>query len=112
MPSEEMLELCEHGMSKMLCVGPSHYPMDDDMGSMATMGEAHSEWHRNSGVPMGQTCPWDACHPIVDEFDWEPAVTIDASRDYRTCFRCRRVVPIIDGRHGSTKCPQCQEVVA
>lgn len=24
--------------------------------------DAHAEWHRNAGVPMGQPgCPWDAC---------------------------------------------------
>lgn len=29
----------------------------------ATMGEAHAEWHRNSGSPMGTPgCPMDACH--------------------------------------------------
>ena len=29
----------------------------------ATESEAHAEWHRNAGVPMGQPgCPWDACH--------------------------------------------------
>ena len=36
---------------------------------MATMSDAHREWHLNSGVPMGQPgCPQDACHP-VDEYD-------------------------------------------
>jgi len=30
---------------------------------MATMSDAHAEWHRNSGVPMGLPgCPQDACH--------------------------------------------------
>lgn len=31
---------------------------------MATMADAHREWHVNAGVPMGPTggtCPWDAC---------------------------------------------------
>jgi len=28
---------------------------------IATQGEAHAEWHRNSGVPVGLSCPWDAC---------------------------------------------------
>lgn len=33
----------------------------------ATESEAHAEWHRNAGVPMGQPgCPQDACHG--DEF--------------------------------------------
>lgn len=30
---------------------------------LATMADAHREWHTNSGVPMGLTCPWDACDP-------------------------------------------------
>lgn len=35
---------------------------------LATMSDAHSEWHRNAGVPMGQPgCPQDACH---DDVDW------------------------------------------
>lgn len=29
----------------------------------ATESEAHLEWHRNSGVPVGEPCPWDACDP-------------------------------------------------
>lgn len=37
----------------------------EDLGPMATESEAHAEWHRNAGVPMGQPgCPQDACHPI------------------------------------------------
>jgi len=36
---------------------------------MATMSDAHSEWHRNAGVPMGQPgCPMDACHPPEPDF--------------------------------------------
>lgn len=39
----------------------------------ATMSDAHSEWHRNAGVPMGTPgCPMDACHP-VDDYE-EPTV--------------------------------------
>lgn len=42
----------------------------------ATMSEAHAEWHRNSGVPMGQPgCPQDACHPMED-FEPEPEPTV------------------------------------
>jgi hypothetical protein len=34
---------------------------------LATMSDAHREWHLNSGVPMGTPgCPQDACHPIYD----------------------------------------------
>lgn len=40
----------------------------DDYAPMATMSDAHAEWHRNTGVPMGQPgCPQDACHPYDDE---------------------------------------------
>lgn len=36
---------------------------------MATESQAHREWHRNAGVPMGTPgCPQDACHP-VEEYD-------------------------------------------
>lgn len=34
---------------------------------LATMSQAHAEWHRNTGVPMGTPgCPQDACH-LPDE---------------------------------------------
>lgn len=37
---------------------------DSDHTQYATESEAHVEWHRNSGVPMGQPgCPQDACDP-------------------------------------------------
>lgn len=37
---------------------------EDRFAPMATPGDAHREWHLNSGVPMGQPgCPQDACHP-------------------------------------------------
>lgn len=47
-----------------------------DEGRPATGAEAHVEWHLNSGVPMGQPCPWDACDPGMDpevreESHWE-----------------------------------------
>jgi hypothetical protein len=32
---------------------------------MATMAEAHREWHWNSGTPIGLPCPWDACDPAL-----------------------------------------------
>jgi hypothetical protein len=41
--------------------------------AMATMSDAHSEWHRNAGVPMGQPgCPQDAC-----DGDWPDEVWAD-----------------------------------
>lgn len=39
----------------------------DDFGPPATEAEAHLEWHRNSGVPVGEPCPWDACHSAGEE---------------------------------------------
>lgn len=38
----------------------------------ATMADAHREWHRNTGVPMGTPgCPQDACHlPDLDPEDY------------------------------------------
>jgi hypothetical protein len=48
----------------------------DDWGPLATMADAHSEWHRNAGVPMGQPgCPQDACDPYPDGEEvagWDP----------------------------------------
>lgn len=45
---------------------------EDRYAPLATMSDAHSEWHRNAGVPMGTPgCPQDACHPI-DDYDMEP----------------------------------------
>jgi len=29
---------------------------------IATQAQAHAEYHRNSGIPMGLPCPWD-CDP-------------------------------------------------
>lgn len=50
--------------------------MADAYAPMATMSDAHREWHLNSGVPMGQPgCPQDACHPIED-FEPEPEPTV------------------------------------
>jgi len=40
---------------------------------LATMSDAHREWHHNTGVPMGQPgSPQDACHPPQD-YDDDPA---------------------------------------
>jgi len=60
---------------------------DERESRTATPGEAHAEWHRNAGVPMGQPgCPQDACHPIEDfEPDPEPGEGI-------RCAHCK-------GRH-------------
>lgn len=40
---------------------------------MATMADAHREWHRNAGVPMGTPgCPQDACH-LPDDGPYDDA---------------------------------------
>ena len=50
------------------------YDPREEYAPLATMSDAHREWHLNSGVPMGQPgCPQDACHP-VDEYDEPPTV--------------------------------------
>jgi hypothetical protein len=42
----------------------------------ATPGDAHREWHWNTGIPIGTPgCPQDACHPI--EYDFGPEYTIE-----------------------------------
>lgn len=47
---------------------------DNAWRPLATMSEAHREWHLNAGVPMGQPgCPQDACHPVDDDI-YEPQV--------------------------------------
>ena len=46
------------------------FDYDEEYGPKATMSDAHREWHRNSGVPIGTPgCPQDACHPIDDGLD-------------------------------------------
>lgn len=36
---------------------------DRDFAPLATEADAHLEWHRNAGVPVGTPgCPQDACH--------------------------------------------------
>jgi hypothetical protein len=42
---------------------------DERYSHTATPGEAHAEWHRNTGQRYG--CPQDACHPPED-FEPEP----------------------------------------
>lgn len=41
---------------------------------LATMTEAHYEWHNNAGIPLGTPgCPMDACHR-QDENDDTPLI--------------------------------------
>jgi hypothetical protein len=51
---------------------------DDAYAPLATEADAHAEWHRNTGVPMGTPgCPQDACH--LDDYGPDNA-----------CDRCGR----------------------
>lgn len=71
-----------------------HAPHPDDLAPMATMADAHSEWHRNAGIPMGRPgCPMDACHP----YDWDDDEDeTPAEPEHRIkCGACK-------GRHATT----------
>lgn len=47
----------------------TYFDYADEYAPMATMSDAHREWHLNAGVPMGQPgCPQDACH-LPDDYD-------------------------------------------
>lgn len=47
----------------------------DAFAPLATMADAHREWHANAGVPMGTPgCPQDACHVDDDDDDEAPAL--------------------------------------
>lgn len=51
-----------------------YFDRDEEYGPMATMADAHAEWHRNAGVPMGQPgCPQDACDDGGGEYAEENA---------------------------------------
>jgi hypothetical protein len=51
----------------------------EKFGQVANQAEAHVEWHRNAGIPMGTPgCPWDACD-IDDENDGRPEPIDDHS---------------------------------
>jgi hypothetical protein len=32
---------------------------------LASVSDSHLEWHRNANVPIGFSCPWDACDPAL-----------------------------------------------
>ena len=39
---------------------------------LATYADSHLEWHRNANVPVGLSCPMDACDPgMLDEAEVE-----------------------------------------
>lgn len=71
----------------------------------ATESEAHAEWHRNAGVPMGQPgCPQDACDPYYDE--GEPCDVCgrycDGNHPEEFTSRCAVCGEPCDGRGGGT----------
>lgn len=52
----------------------SFFDQAEAWAPLATMADAHREWHLNSGVPMGMPgCPQDACHAPDDYSDYDPA---------------------------------------
>lgn len=52
---------------------------------LATMADAHREWHLNSGVPMGLPgCPQDACH--TDYMDHADLARLARQRDVNFAF--------------------------
>lgn len=63
----------------------SDWDEEERYGRVATEAEAHAEWHRNAGVPMGTPgCPWDACHAEPDDDEgadddprWDPVAAAD-----------------------------------
>ena len=47
---------------------------------LATPAQAHLEWHRNSGVPVGLSCPMDACDPAaLDDAEVERLLAVQAA---------------------------------
>jgi len=52
---------------------------------LATMADAHREWHRNTGSPMGTPgCPQDACH-LPDDVD-DPTHLVQTSYGLVECY--------------------------
>lgn len=64
---------------------------------LATESEAHAEWHRNAGVPMGTPgCPQDACHPDEHNDD---------------CDRCGKVRELYHNeKTGLALCDECDRI--
>lgn len=65
---------------------------NDAWAPLATIADAHREWHLNAGVPMGTPgCPQDACHPVEDWSDYATDEELAAAGWIR-CGHCK-------GRH-------------
>lgn len=79
----EMAELERQADEEMRWEGEMIAREEERYDRPATESEAHAEWHRNAGIPMGTPgCPWDACH-VDDDPDYGGAfdgftVTSDA----------------------------------
>lgn len=73
----------------------------DEYEPYATEGDAHREWHRNTGVPMGTPgCPQDACH---GEPDWDEGYEPQP----RFCKGCSH--DISEYAAGLTLCAACED---
>lgn len=70
---------------------------------LATMADAHAEWHRNTGIPMGLPgCPPDACH--TDYMDDAEVRRLVRQRDINWA--------LMRGEEGDAtiRCPHCYGV--
>lgn len=75
---------------------------EDRYSQVATMSDAHREWHANSGVPMGQPgCPQDACHPVDDDREQWPWVVDSLMPGAVKCGNRQSPLPV-PHYHGST----------
>jgi hypothetical protein len=67
----------------------SHRERQNAFAPLATMADAHREWHRNAGVPIGQPgCPQDACH--VDDYDEDFGTPVRMAK----CGHCKNRLPV------------------
>ena len=54
----------------------------EEFDMFATQAEAHLEYHRNTGVPIGLPCPWDACDPSeLDDAEVEHLLAVQAANE-------------------------------
>lgn len=72
----------------------SYRERQDAFAPLATMADAHREWHANAGVPVGTPgCPQDACH--VDDYDDYDTYGLPLV----TCGHCKRKVTVATVRN-------------
>lgn len=69
----------------------------------ATMADAHREWHRNTGIPVGTPgCPQDACH-LPDDYDEQPVAEVEGTLFYTTGDAARHAQALAAARGTSVK---------